>query len=43
MQVELLSWTSPKDIMDDGGVWKTVIAEGEGWDTPDERDEVLGE
>jgi hypothetical protein len=30
-QVELLSWSSVKDIAGDGGVIKTIVAEGEGW------------
>ncbi len=31
--MELLSWRSVKDISGDGGVIKTVTAEGSGWDT----------
>ncbi len=42
-QVELLSWSSVKDIAGDGGVIKTVVAEGTDWQKPDDRDEVLGE
>ncbi len=42
MQVELLSWKSKKDILGDGGVIKTVVQEGKGWDKPKDRDEVLG-
>ncbi len=42
-QVELLSWTSVKDIAGDGGVIKTIVTEGEGWSKPQDRDEVVGE
>lgn len=38
--VELLSWKSVKDIAGDGGVIKAVSAEGTGWKTPTDRDEV---
>ena len=31
-QVELLSWRSIKDISGDGGIIKTVLAEGSGWE-----------
>jgi hypothetical protein len=41
-QVELLSWKSTKDILGDGGVIKTILQEGSGWDKPRDRDEVLG-
>lgn len=40
--MELLSWQSIKDIAGDGGVIKTVVAEGEGWAKPEGRDEVIG-
>lgn len=42
--VELLSWTSVKDITPnkDGGIIKTVLKEGQGWSTPKDEDEVLG-
>lgn len=40
--VELLSWTSVKDICKDGGVIKKIIAEGEKWENPKDPDEVLG-
>jgi hypothetical protein len=40
--VELLSWKSKKDILGDGGVMKTILQEGTGWDNPKDRDEVLG-
>ncbi|GIL82576.1 hypothetical protein Vretimale_12040 [Volvox reticuliferus] len=32
-EVELLSWRSIKDISGDGGVVKTIVAEGTGWGT----------
>ena len=43
-EVELLSWNSVKDITaaKDGGIIKTVITEGDGWATPKDDDEVLG-
>lgn len=40
--MELLSWQSINDIVGDGGVIKTVVAEGEGWAKPEGRDEVIG-
>ncbi|KAF2325739.1 hypothetical protein GH714_034623 [Hevea brasiliensis] len=39
--VELLSWTSVKDICKDGGIVKKVLVEGEKWDNPKDLDEVL--
>ncbi|XXG50404.1 hypothetical protein AAC387_Pa02g4427 [Persea americana] len=39
--VELLSWSSVKDICKDGGIFKKIIAEGEKWDNPKDLDEVL--
>ena len=44
-EVQLLSWHSVKDITPakDGGIIKTTITEGEGWATPKNDDEVLGE
>ncbi|KAJ8755324.1 hypothetical protein K2173_019122 [Erythroxylum novogranatense] len=41
--VELLSWTSVKDICKDGGIFKKIIVEGEKWDNPKDLDEVLYE
>uniref|UniRef100_A0A1J3IJK5 peptidylprolyl isomerase n=1 Tax=Noccaea caerulescens TaxID=107243 RepID=A0A1J3IJK5_NOCCA len=38
--VELLSWKSVKDICGDGGVFKTIIVEGEKWEKPKDLDEV---
>lgn len=38
--VELLSWSSVKDICKDGGIFKKIVAEGEKWQTPKEQDEV---
>eukprot|EP01018_Ginkgo_biloba_P006255 Gb_32981 [translate_table: standard] len=39
--VELLSWSSVKDICKDGGIFKKIIKEGEKWENPKEADEVL--
>ncbi|KAL5188065.1 Peptidyl-prolyl cis-trans isomerase FKBP65 [Glycine soja] len=39
--VELLSWTSVKDICKDGGILKNIITEGEKWDNPKDLDEVF--
>ncbi|XP_027334320.1 peptidyl-prolyl cis-trans isomerase FKBP62-like [Abrus precatorius] len=39
--VELLSWTSVKDICKDGGIFKKIITEGEKWENPKDPDEVL--
>lgn len=39
--VELLSWTSVKDICKDGGIFKKIIVEGEKWDNPKDLDEVF--
>ncbi|KAF5746276.1 peptidyl-prolyl cis-trans isomerase FKBP62-like [Tripterygium wilfordii] len=39
--VELLSWTSVKDICKDGGIFKKIMAEGEKWENPKDADEVL--
>ncbi|RWR74635.1 peptidyl-prolyl isomerase-like protein [Cinnamomum micranthum f. kanehirae] len=39
--VELLSWSSVKDICKDGGIFKKIIAEGDKWDNPKDLDEVL--
>ncbi|XP_022871767.1 peptidyl-prolyl cis-trans isomerase FKBP62-like [Olea europaea var. sylvestris] len=40
-EVELLSWTSVKDICKDGGILKKVLTEGEGWQNPKDLDEVI--
>lgn len=40
--VELLSWTSVKDISKDGGILKNLVTEGEKWDNPKDLDEVFG-
>ena len=40
--VELLSWTSVKDICKDGGIFKKILKEGEKWENPKDPDEVLG-
>lgn len=42
-QVELLSWQSDNDISGDGGVLRTVMSEGSGWETPNDNDEVTRE
>ncbi|KAJ4773123.1 Peptidylprolyl isomerase [Rhynchospora pubera] len=39
--VELLSWSSVKDICKDGGIIKKIIKEGEKWENPKDPDEVL--
>ncbi|XP_050372338.1 peptidyl-prolyl cis-trans isomerase FKBP62-like [Argentina anserina] len=39
--VELLSWTSVKDICKDGGVIKKIVTEGEKWENPKDLDEVF--
>lgn len=38
--VELLEWTSVKDICGDGGLFKTVLEEGKKWEMPKDPDEV---
>lgn len=40
-EVELLSWTSVKDICKDGGIFKKILVEGNGWQNPKDLDEVL--
>ena len=40
--VELLSWTSVRDICKDGGIFKKILKEGEKWENPKDPDEVLG-
>ncbi|KAE9599730.1 hypothetical protein Lal_00045764 [Lupinus albus] len=39
--IELLSWSTIKELTSDGGIMKKIIQEGEGWATPRENDEVL--
>ncbi|XP_020689609.1 70 kDa peptidyl-prolyl isomerase [Dendrobium catenatum] len=39
--VELLSWSSVKDICKDGGIFKKILKEGEKWENPKDLDEVL--
>eukprot|EP00887_Chlorella_sp_A99_P000151 scaffold16.g151.t1 len=39
-EVELLSWLSIKDICGDGGVIKTILKEGSGYERPLENDEA---
>ncbi|KAL8259995.1 hypothetical protein R6Q59_027948 [Mikania micrantha] len=40
-EIELISWTKVKDIYKDGGILKTILNEGENWQTPKDPDEVL--
>ncbi|KAJ0100485.1 hypothetical protein Patl1_21095 [Pistacia atlantica] len=40
--IELLSWSTIRDITGDGGILKKIIKEGEGWATPRDNDEVFG-
>ncbi|KAI4378433.1 hypothetical protein MLD38_015913 [Melastoma candidum] len=39
--IEILSWTSIRDLTGDGGVLKRILVEGQGWATPRDDDEVL--
>ncbi|KQJ99076.1 70 kDa peptidyl-prolyl isomerase [Brachypodium distachyon] len=39
--VELLSWTSVRDICKDGGIFKKILKEGEKWENPKDPDEVF--
>ncbi|MQL70377.1 hypothetical protein Taro_002706 [Colocasia esculenta] len=39
--VELLSWSSVKDICKDGGIFKKILTEGEKWENPKDPDEVF--
>jgi FK506-binding protein 4/5 len=39
--VELLSWTSVKDICKDGGIFKKNLKEGDKWENPKDPDEVI--
>ncbi|WCJ37930.1 Peptidyl-prolyl cis-trans isomerase FKBP65 [Euphorbia peplus] len=39
--VELLSWSSVKDICKDGGIFKKILVEGEKWENPKDLDEVF--
>ncbi|CAN1302160.1 Peptidyl-prolyl cis-trans isomerase FKBP62 [Linum perenne] len=39
--VELLSWSSVKDICKDGGIFKKIVVEGEKWENPKDLDEVF--
>ena len=41
-EVELLSWTSEKDICKDGGILKKILVKGDGWLNPKDLDEALG-
>ncbi|KAF5465108.1 hypothetical protein F2P56_015139 [Juglans regia] len=39
--VELLSWTSIKDICKDGGIFKKILTKGEKWENPKDLDEAF--
>ncbi|XP_040989350.1 peptidyl-prolyl cis-trans isomerase FKBP62-like [Juglans microcarpa x Juglans regia] len=39
--VELLSWTSIKDICKDGGLFKKILTKGEKWENPKDLDEAF--
>ncbi|KAF5193405.1 Peptidylprolyl isomerase [Thalictrum thalictroides] len=39
--VELLSWSSVKDICKDGGIFKKIVTEGDKWENPKDLDEVF--
>ncbi|KAK2406123.1 70 kDa peptidyl-prolyl isomerase [Trifolium repens] len=39
--VELLYWTSVKDICKDGGLFKKIVKEGEKWENPKDPDDVF--
>ncbi|VAI86362.1 unnamed protein product [Triticum turgidum subsp. durum] len=39
--VELLSWTSVRDIAKDGGIFKKILKEGDKWENPKDPDEVF--
>ncbi|QCD97091.1 peptidyl-prolyl cis-trans isomerase FKBP65-like [Vigna unguiculata] len=40
-EIEMLSWSTIRDLTGDGRIMKKLIREGEGWATPREDDEVL--
>ena len=40
--IEMLSWNTIRDLTGDGGILKKIMTEGEGWATPKDGDEVLG-
>ncbi|KAK9124959.1 hypothetical protein Scep_013805 [Stephania cephalantha] len=39
--IELLSWSTIRDLSGDGGILKKVVSEGGGWAVPRDPDEVL--
>lgn len=41
-EIEMMSWTTIRDITGDGGILKKIMKEGEGWATPREADQVFG-
>lgn len=41
-EIEMLSWITIRDLTGDGGILKKIIREGEGWETPRDADDVLG-
>ena len=40
--IEMISWSTIRDLTRDGGILKKITREGEGWATPRDGDEVLG-
>lgn len=41
--VEMISWSTIRDITGDGGVLKKILTDGEGWANPKDGDEVSGD
>lgn len=41
-EIEMLSWITIRVLTGDGGILKKIIRDGEGWETPKDADEVLG-
>jgi FK506-binding protein 4/5 len=41
-EVEMLSWTTVRDVCKDGGLLKKTVRDGERWAYPKDTDEVLG-
>nr|XP_024922496.2 70 kDa peptidyl-prolyl isomerase-like isoform X1 [Ziziphus jujuba var. spinosa] len=39
--IELLSWTTIRDLTGDGGLFKKITRDGHGWATPRDADQVL--
>lgn len=40
--IEMIAWSSIRDLTGDGGVLKKIVKEGQGWATPRDGDEVIG-